>query len=52
MENEEMKGENSKAEEDREDKFKEKLQQVRENEPNWKKKKRGERKNGQWLKKD
>ena len=51
MENEEEKRENSKDEEDREDKFKEKLQQVRENEPNWKKK-RGERKNGQWLKKD
>ena len=51
MENEEEKRENSKAEEDREDKSKEKLQQVRENEPNWKKK-RGERKNGQWLKKD
>ena len=51
MENEEEKRENSKAEEDREDKFKEKLQQVRENEPNWKKK-RVERKNGQWLKKD
>ena len=34
MENEEEKRENSKTEEDREDKFKEKLQQVRENEPN------------------
>ena len=38
MENEEEKRENSKAEEDREDKSKEKLQQVRENEPNWKRK--------------
>ena len=34
MENEEEKRKNSKAEEDREDKFKEKLQQARENKPN------------------
>ena len=51
MENEEEKRENSKAEEDREDKFKEKLQQVRENEPNWKKKK-GWKKKWAMTKKD